>query len=74
MADEGCKTRRGEYVSLFAPWLLLQQREVEGGSRAPPPAPLAPAPLRGLLSNPPGPSPAGSALWSMCPVCAWPMS
>lgn len=51
-ADEGCKTRRGEYVSLFAPWLLLQQREVEGGSRVPP-APLAPTPPRGLLSNPP---------------------
>ena len=51
-ADEGCKKRRGEYVSLFAPWLLLQQREVEGGSRVPP-APLAPAPLRGFLSNAP---------------------
>lgn len=72
-ADEGCKMRRGEYVSLFAPWLLLQQREVEGGSWVPP-APLAPTPPRGLLSNPPpGPSPAGSALRSMCPMCAWPV-
>ena len=47
-ADEGCKKRRGECVSLFAPWLLLQQREVEGGSRVPPAPPRWPLPLSGV--------------------------